>query len=53
MIHFSNETFGWLIIPYIILTISNILRGTFIGTGKNYNIFILGAIAKKLRIIKR
>ena len=45
MIHFSNETFVWLIIPYIVFAFSNILRSTFIGTGKTYNIFVLGCIA--------
>ena len=45
MIHFSNETFAWLIIPYIVFAFINILRSTFIGTGKTYNIFILGCIA--------
>ena len=45
MIHFSDVTYVYLIVPYIVFAISNILRSTFIGTGKTYNIFILGAIA--------
>src|SRR3990172_11320701 len=51
IISFSDQTFLWLIIPYILFSLSNILRSTFFGTGKTQYVLALSSFANFLIIL--
>jgi len=51
MVEYSTSTFWWLIIPYCLFGLDNVLKSVFFGTGKTKYIFYISAFCNFVLII--
>jgi Na+-driven multidrug efflux pump len=51
MVEYSTATFWWLIIPYCLFGLDNVLKSVFFGTGKTRYIFYISAFCNLVLII--
>jgi Na+-driven multidrug efflux pump len=51
MVNYSTATFWWLIIPYCLFALDNVLKSVFFGTGKTKYIFYVSAFCNFALII--
>lgn len=51
MVEYSTATFWWLIIPYCLFGLDNVLKSVFFGTGKTRYIFYISAFCNFVLII--
>jgi Na+-driven multidrug efflux pump len=51
MVNYSTATFWWLIIPYCLFALDNVLKSLFFGTGKTKYIFYISAFCNFVLII--